>query len=84
MKRFRRWLLNGLAALSLLLFAALIASWSCSYSQSNMLRHVSEERERHPYARRIVDFGSDSGLLWIDVENYHNAPPPGQDERATV
>jgi hypothetical protein len=67
MKRFRRWVFNGIAAISLLLCITAIGLWVRSYWIVDQIRNVGVYVEQ--------DFGSDSGRLLYNIQDVAHPSP---------
>lgn len=70
MKRFRRWLFNGLAALSLLLCLATLVLWVWSYWRFVDFGSITASRDSTAYTQHLIRLGSNDGrylFTWRDV-----------------
>jgi hypothetical protein len=71
MKRFRRWLFNGFAALSLILFVVMLVLWVRSYfvlDGIGFARHFWNARGR----ATVVEVGSNRGVVQTIIYWYEN------------
>jgi hypothetical protein len=68
MKRFRRWLFNGITALSLLLACGVVLLWGTSYLRNLSMRNINSGRDW------MLLWRSDQGRL--SVECYRQATLP--------
>jgi hypothetical protein len=76
MKRLRRWLLNGLTVLSLLVFAATLVLWPRSYFVSHEITYAWNPLGAR-VNRKVLNVASLRGGIVCDYCFYRNISPAG-------